>query len=115
MRRLPRAETRGIKSASAGYDGAGALSGHSGVTYVAWRFRWQRPRVRPAWASRTDHAARDSAAVLADTGAAGQTGHVRAADQAVETGVDRAAGAGETKIGRLVAGAARPAVAGTAA
>src|SRR5215207_682341 len=56
-----------------------------------------------------------SAAVLADTSAAGQTRHVRAADQAIETGVDRAAGAGETEIRWLLAGAARSAVAGAAA
>jgi hypothetical protein len=66
-------------------------------------------------ASTAPNAAHDSAVVLADASAAGQTGHVRAADQAVETGVDCAAGAGETEIGRLVAGAARSAVAGTAA
>ena len=63
----------------------------------------------------TQDAARDSATVLADTSAAGQTGHVRAADQAIETGIDRAAGAGETKIWWLGAGAARATVAGAAA
>src|SRR5687768_14648882 len=63
----------------------------------------------------TQDAARDSATVLADPSAASQTGYVRATDQAVKTGIDRAAGAGGTEIRRLVAGAARTTVARAAA
>src|SRR5215218_4174640 len=84
----------------------------SAGTQVAWRHPRGR-RSRNLLYQRRFGAR--SAAVLANTSATGQPRHVRAADQAVETGIDRAAGAGEPEIGRLIAGAAGPAVAGTTA